>query len=87
MSASPSLGLAGKLFLYGIIGLEVNLLFKQETQVHNKQKILVQLKMKWMRSIEEVDGISNRTEFNNKKLLDGTETDGFTFQIGANAYQ
>ncbi|MBL3647947.1 flagellin Hag [Bacillus vallismortis] len=37
--------------------------------------------------IEEVDGISNRTEFNGKKLLDGTETDGFTFQIGANASQ
>jgi len=37
--------------------------------------------------IEEVDGISNRTEFNSKKLLDGTETDGFTFQIGANAGQ
>ena len=37
--------------------------------------------------IEEVDGISNRTEFNGKKLLDGTETDGFTFQIGANAGQ
>ncbi|KXJ34372.1 flagellin [Bacillus spizizenii] len=37
--------------------------------------------------IEEIDGISNRTEFNGKKLLDGTETDGFTFQIGANAGQ
>ncbi|ADV94321.1 hypothetical protein BSn5_08495 [Bacillus subtilis BSn5] len=54
MSASPSLGLAGKLFLYGIIGLEVNLLFKQETQVHNKQKILVQLKMKWMRLLRKL---------------------------------
>ncbi|MCY7916041.1 flagellin Hag [Bacillus vallismortis] len=38
--------------------------------------------------IEEVDGISNRTEFNGKKLLDGSNsTDGFTFQIGANAGQ
>lgn len=38
--------------------------------------------------IEEIDGISNRTEFNGKKLLDGTNsTDGFTFQIGANAGQ
>ncbi|AWM22450.1 flagellin Hag [Bacillus subtilis] len=37
--------------------------------------------------IEEVDGISNRTQFNGKQLLDGTETNGFTFQIGANAGQ
>ncbi|MCY9374641.1 MULTISPECIES: flagellin Hag [Bacillus] len=38
--------------------------------------------------IEEIDGISNRTEFNGKKLLDGSNsTDGFTFQIGANAGQ
>ncbi|MEE5179079.1 flagellin, partial [Bacillus subtilis] len=28
-----------------------------------------------------------RTEFNGKKLLDGSETAGFTFQIGANAGQ
>ncbi|MCY7752509.1 flagellin Hag [Bacillus haynesii] len=34
--------------------------------------------------VSEVDGISNRTEFNGKKLLDGSETAGFTFQIGAN---
>ncbi|MFE6440457.1 flagellin, partial [Bacillus subtilis] len=33
------------------------------------------------------DGISQRTEFNGKKLLDGSETAGFTFQIGANAGQ
>ncbi|MCM3012235.1 flagellin Hag [Bacillus subtilis] len=38
--------------------------------------------------IEEVDGISDRTEFNGKKLLDGSSaTTGFTFQIGANAGQ
>ncbi|XNN70358.1 flagellin Hag [Bacillus pumilus] len=44
---------------------------------------------------EEVDGISNRTEFNGKKLLDGTFKDTGTpatttsliFQIGANATQ
>ena len=36
---------------------------------------------------EEIDGISQRTEFNGKKLLDGSETAGFTFQIGANATQ
>ncbi|MCJ2146787.1 flagellin Hag [Bacillus paralicheniformis] len=34
--------------------------------------------------VSEVDGISNRTEFNGKKLLDGSEATGFTFQIGAN---
>ncbi|AUZ41507.1 flagellin Hag, partial [Bacillus sp. MBGLi79] len=34
--------------------------------------------------VSEVDGISNRTEFNGKKLLDGSVTAGFTFQIGAN---
>ncbi|MCY8355393.1 flagellin Hag [Bacillus haynesii] len=45
--------------------------------------------------IEEIDGISNRTEFNGKKLLDGTfkdtgdpaTTKSLTFQIGANATQ
>ncbi|MCM3711666.1 flagellin Hag [Sporosarcina luteola] len=37
--------------------------------------------------ILEIGGISERTEFNGKKLLDGEETDGFTFQIGANAKQ
>ncbi|MCP1530556.1 MULTISPECIES: flagellin Hag [Bacillus] len=37
--------------------------------------------------LDEVDGISNRTAFNGKKLLDGTATDGFTFQIGANKTQ
>ncbi|MCK1972642.1 flagellin Hag [Bacillus safensis] len=44
---------------------------------------------------EEVDGISNRTEFNGKKLLDGTfkntgtpaTTTSLIFQIGANATQ
>ncbi|WP_434178404.1 flagellin Hag [Bacillus stercoris] len=36
---------------------------------------------------EEIDGISQRTEFNGKKLLDGSVTAGFTFQIGANAGQ
>ena len=36
---------------------------------------------------EEIDGISQRTEFNGKKLLDGSVTAGFTFQIGANATQ
>ncbi|MCM3148646.1 flagellin Hag [Bacillus pumilus] len=44
---------------------------------------------------EEVDGISNRTEFNGKKLLDGTfkdtgdpaTTKSLIFQIGANATQ
>lgn len=34
----------------------------------------------------ELDGISNRTEFNGKKLLDGTFS-GKTFQIGANSGQ
>ncbi|MBL3647925.1 flagellin Hag [Bacillus vallismortis] len=37
--------------------------------------------------LDEVDGISQRTAFNGKKLLDGTETAGFTFQIGANKTQ
>lgn len=37
--------------------------------------------------IEEIDGISNRTEFNGKKLLDGSQASGFTFQIGANKNQ
>ncbi|NPC94315.1 flagellin Hag [Bacillus sp. WMMC1349] len=39
--------------------------------------------------IDEVNGISTRTEFNGKKLLDGTvaTAGGFTFQIGANAGQ
>ncbi|WP_458117605.1 flagellin Hag [Bacillus sp. PK6-026] len=44
---------------------------------------------------EEIDGISNRTEFNGKKLLDGTfkdtgdpaTTKSLIFQIGANATQ
>ncbi|CAM5442310.1 hypothetical protein BSAF29S_05731 [Bacillus safensis subsp. safensis] len=31
--------------------------------------------------VEEIDGISNRTEFNGKKLLDGTETTGFTSKL------
>ena len=34
---------------------------------------------------EEINGISQRTEFNGKKLLNGSVTAGFTFQIGANA--
>ncbi|MCY9090110.1 flagellin Hag [Bacillus mojavensis] len=37
--------------------------------------------------LDEVDGISQRTAFNGKNLLDGTQTDGFTFQIGANKTQ
>ncbi|MCY7874222.1 flagellin Hag [Bacillus spizizenii] len=37
--------------------------------------------------LDEVDGISQRTAFNGKNLLDGTQTDGFTFQIGANKGQ
>ena len=37
--------------------------------------------------IDEVDRIADQTQFNTKSLLDGTETDGFTFQIGANAEQ
>ncbi|ATH71834.1 MULTISPECIES: flagellin Hag [Bacillus] len=37
--------------------------------------------------LDEVDGISERTAFNGKNLLDGTQTDGFTFQIGANKEQ
>ncbi len=36
---------------------------------------------------EEINGISQRTEFNGKKLLNGSVTAGFTFQIGANANQ
>ncbi|MDA1476551.1 flagellin Hag [Bacillus changyiensis] len=36
--------------------------------------------------IQEIDGISTRTEFNGKKLLNGT-VPSFTFQIGANATQ
>lgn len=32
-------------------------------------------------------GIADRTQFNGKALLDGTEASGFTFQIGANAGQ
>ncbi|WP_456265287.1 MULTISPECIES: flagellin Hag [unclassified Bacillus (in: firmicutes)] len=37
--------------------------------------------------LDEVDGISERTAFNGKKLLDGSATTGFTFQIGANKSQ
>ncbi|MFJ5963732.1 MULTISPECIES: flagellin Hag [unclassified Bacillus (in: firmicutes)] len=37
--------------------------------------------------VEEIDGISNRTEFNGKKLLDGSVENGFQFQIGANVKQ
>jgi len=37
---------------------------------------------------EEITRIANQTEFNNKKLLDGSQnTDGLTFQIGANTGQ
>lgn len=37
---------------------------------------------------EEITRISSQMEFNNKKLLDGSQlTDGLTFQIGANAGQ
>ncbi|WP_020189190.1 flagellin [Kurthia sp. Dielmo] len=37
---------------------------------------------------EEITRISNQMEFNNKKLLDGSQsTKGLTFQIGANAGQ
>ncbi|NPC94312.1 flagellin Hag [Bacillus sp. WMMC1349] len=36
--------------------------------------------------INEIDGISTRTEFNGKKLLNGS-VPSFTFQIGANATQ
>lgn len=34
--------------------------------------------------IEEVDRIAEKTEFNAKSLLDGTNSAGFVFQIGAN---
>ncbi|MDA7025527.1 flagellin Hag [Bacillus sp. CLL-7-23] len=37
--------------------------------------------------INEIDGISTRTEFNGKKLLNNSVVGGFTFQIGANATQ
>ncbi|WGG45226.1 flagellin Hag [Rossellomorea sp. DA94] len=40
--------------------------------------------------IEEVDGISDRTQFNGKNLIDGTYASGaatLTFQIGANGSQ
>ncbi|MDM5297583.1 flagellin Hag [Bacillus pumilus] len=37
--------------------------------------------------VEEIDGIGDRTQFNGKQLLDGSETAGFTFQIGANGAQ
>ncbi|PYZ94390.1 flagellin [Salipaludibacillus keqinensis] len=37
--------------------------------------------------IEEIDQIAERTEFNTKKLLNGENDDGFSFQIGANAEQ
>ncbi|WP_227394296.1 flagellin N-terminal helical domain-containing protein [Jeotgalibacillus aurantiacus] len=33
---------------------------------------------------EEIDRIAETTQFNNKKLLDGSEATGFTFQVGAN---
>ncbi|MEG6612751.1 flagellin Hag [Pseudoclostridium thermosuccinogenes] len=35
----------------------------------------------------KMTGISDRTEFNGKALLNGTVTTGFTFQIGANSGQ
>ncbi|MBR0611801.1 flagellin, partial [Bacillus altitudinis] len=37
--------------------------------------------------VEEIDGISSRTAFNGKNLLNGDVTDGFQFQIGANKEQ
>ncbi|OIJ16911.1 flagellin [Anaerobacillus alkalilacustris] len=38
--------------------------------------------------IDEIDAISDKTEFNKKKLLDGTfETNGLEFQIGPNTNQ
>ncbi|MDA7025525.1 flagellin Hag [Bacillus sp. CLL-7-23] len=37
--------------------------------------------------VNEINGISTRTEFNGKKLLDASVVGGFTFQIGANATQ
>ncbi|WP_182199662.1 flagellin Hag [Paraliobacillus salinarum] len=40
--------------------------------------------------VEEIDGIANRTEFNGKKLIDGSFSSGtadLTFQIGANSGQ
>ncbi|MBO0992235.1 flagellin Hag [Bacillus sp. SD088] len=36
---------------------------------------------------EEIDRISNQTEFNTQKLLDGSVEEGFTFHIGANKGQ
>ena len=36
---------------------------------------------------EEITRISSNTEFNEKNLLDGSVTDGFTFHIGANEGQ
>ncbi|HPZ86008.1 MAG TPA: flagellin [Bacillota bacterium] len=37
--------------------------------------------------VDEIDEISTRTEFNTKKLLDGTVATGISLQIGANAGQ
>ncbi|AHL71053.1 flagellin [Bacillus xiamenensis] len=37
--------------------------------------------------VDEIDGISQRTAFNGKNLLDGSVEDGFQFQIGANIEQ
>ncbi|WP_018394653.1 flagellin [Bacillus sp. 37MA] len=37
--------------------------------------------------IQEIDRIASTTQFNNKELLDGSETTGFDFQIGANEGQ
>lgn len=37
--------------------------------------------------VKEINGISERTAFNKKNLLDGSVSGGFTFQIGANEGQ
>src|SRR5690606_36594997 len=56
-----------------------NLGTQEEEDLNALQNEIAQL-------IQEIDKISERTEFNEKKLLDGSYT-GQVFQIGANAGQ
>ncbi|MCJ8007590.1 flagellin [Lederbergia wuyishanensis] len=50
--------------------------------LEDKDRQSVQLEIDEL--IKEVDRIAQKTQFNEKKLLDGTNAAGFVFQIGAN---
>ncbi|MCM3162336.1 flagellin Hag [Metabacillus litoralis] len=56
----------------------------------NESEDLTAIKKEMDELVKEIDGIGDRTEFNGKKLLDGTYGTGagtLTFQIGANNTQ